>query len=158
MNTDLQKVAKEWKNYIKAKNALIEIGVNRSYKSSVGDFAEWLIAKIYDGTLPESKSETDYDVITRDKKIQVKSIAKMKDNPNGYIIRDKDKNNKIATHYAFVYFEDLIPKEIYLTPKKYLIEYKKAQIKIGDLRKTNYRVDFNLKLFENEPPALNSSS
>jgi len=157
MNPDLRKVAKEWKNYIKAKNTLIEIGVNRSYKSSVGDFAEWLIAKIYDGSLPESKSETDYDVITSDKKIQVKSIAKMKGNPNGYKIKDKDKINKIATHYAFVYFENLIPKEIYLTPKQYLINYKKTQIKIGDLRETNYRIDFDLKLFENEPPAHNSS-
>ena len=117
MNADLIRAAKEWRNYVLAKNTLIEIGVNRSYKSSVGDFAEWLIATIFQGSLPVSKSESDYDVIADDKKIQVKSIAKMKGNPNGYKVKDKDKNNKIATHYAFVYFKDLIPKEIYLTPQ-----------------------------------------
>jgi len=155
MNSDLTQVAIEWRKYVLAKNTLIKIGVNRSYKSSVGDFAEWLVARIFEGSLPESQSESDYDVITKDKRIQVKSIAKMEGNPNGYKVKDKDKNNKIATHYAFVYFKDLIPKEIYLTPKQYLTDYKKTQVKIQDLRNTNYRIGFDLKLFEKEMPAHN---
>ena len=148
MSIDLQQAAKKWKNYVLAKNALIDIGVNRSYKSSVGDFAEWLISNVYLVSLPENKSEKGYDVETSDMKIQVKSIAKMKGNTNGYKISEKDKNNNIATHFAFVYFENLIPKEIYLTPTTYVSEFEKTQIKIGDLRETEFKLNVDLKLFE----------
>lgn len=158
MNTDLTKAAEIWKKYVLVKNTLIETGVNRSYKSSVGDFAEWLIANNYSVSLPESKSEKGYDVETSDMKIQVKSIAKMKGNTNGYKVSKKDKNNNIATHFAFVYFENLIPKEIYLAPLSYVSEFDKTQIKIGDLRKTDFRLEVNLNVFEEEMPAHNSGS
>ena len=148
MNADLTKGAEEWKKYVLAKNTLIETGVNRSYKSSVGDFAEWLVANYYKVSLPENKSEEGYDVEASNMKIQVKSIAKMKGNTNGYKISEKDKNNNIASHFAFVYFENLIPKEIYLTPVNYVTEFNKTQIKIKDLRETDYKLEVDLEIFE----------
>ena len=148
MNADLTKGAEEWKKYVLEKNTLIETGVNRSYKSSVGDFAEWLVANYYKVSLPENKSEEGYDVEASNMKIQVKSIAKMKGNTNGYKISEKDKNNNIASHFAFVYFENLIPKEIYLTPVNYVTEFNKTQIKIKDLRETDYKLEVDLEIFE----------
>lgn len=103
---DIQYAATLWAKYVKAKHDLLDAGFVRSYKVPEADFAEWLVATHWNGELPKNLSNPAYDVIAGDRRIQVKSIAKMPENPNGYIVTIKDKNNnpeKGATHYAFVF-------------------------------------------------------
>jgi hypothetical protein len=98
-------VLRLWTAYVRAKAALIEAGAVRSLKSAEADLAEWLVAQLVEGELPASKPHAAFDVVAADKKIQVKSLCKASDNPNGYIVQPKDRHNDPAsgaTHYAFV--------------------------------------------------------
>ncbi|MBI4739833.1 hypothetical protein HY772_09960 [Candidatus Woesearchaeota archaeon] len=135
-----------WADYVRAKNNLLKAGIIRSYKSTEGDFSEWLVELIFKGQLPDSKSHIGYDVLAGDKKIQVKSITKMFDNPNGYGVTRKDRQNnpeRGATHYAFVFFEDLVPDAVYLVPEVFVRTFPKEQIKRPDFE-DKYRVDYDL--------------
>lgn len=146
-----QKAQKLWLDYARAKHALLKAGFIRSYKSTEADFSEWLICFIYGGELPASKSYGGYDVIAGDKRIQVKSIAKMPDNQNGYIISKKDRNNNPeigATHYAFVFYNELIPVSIYLVPENYVRNFPKQQIRMSNLEKANSKIDMTPFNFE----------
>jgi len=146
----IQKAAGVWAEYVKAKRALLEAGLVRSFKAAEADFAEWLIAVVFDGELPPSKSHAGYDVIAGDRRIQVKSIAKMPDNPNGYIIGKKDRSNDRetgATHYAFVFFDELIPDTIFLVEEVFVRQFPKKQIKRPHLENANSKVEVDLNVF-----------
>ena len=146
----INKVASLWSKYVDAKRALRESGFIRSYRQAEADLSEWLVKHFIEGELPSSRSQGSFDVITNDgKRIQVKSIAKDPDNPNGYIISNKDRDPKsTVTHYAFVCFNDLIPEAIFLTPGDYVRNFQKSQIKPADLEKTKYRLDIDLTPFK----------
>lgn len=146
----IQKAAGVWAEYVKAKRALLEAGLVRSFKAAEADFGEWLVAVLFDGELPPSKSQAGYDVIAGDKRIQVKSIAKMPDNPNGYIIGKKDRKNDRetgATHYVFVFFDVLIPDAVFLVEEAFVRQFRKKQIKRPDLEDANSKVEVDLNVF-----------
>lgn len=140
-----------WAGYVSAKLNLLDAGFIRSYKAPETDFAEWIVAITWNGELPDNLSNPAYDVVAGDIRIQVKSIAKMQDNPNGYIITNKDRDNDPqygATHYAFVFFDDLIPTEIFLAPESFVRTFKKKQIKRSDLAKVGFKADVDLSDFK----------
>jgi hypothetical protein len=151
-NLLIEKAASLWQEYARARQALLAEGIVRSFKSPEADFSEWLIAVLFGGRLPSSKSNRGYDVVTSDKRIQVKSIAKASDNKNGYIIDDqKDRGNNPktgATHYAFVLFDELIPDSVFLVPEDFVRNFRKKQIKRSDLEKTNFKIDIDLSVFK----------
>jgi hypothetical protein len=137
--------------YVKARQALLTEGLVRSFKSPEVDFSERLVAIVFNGELPDSKCNPGYDVIAGDKRIQVKSVAKAPGNKNGYIIRDKDRANNSktgATHYAFVFFDELIPTGIFLVPEDFVRQFAGTQIKRHHLEKTSYRVEIDLDVFK----------
>jgi len=148
----IEKAASLWREYIKARQALLAEEIVRSFKSPEADFSEWLVTVLFDGRLPSSKSNRGYDVVTRDRRIQVKSIAKASDNKNGYIIDDqKDRGNKPkngATHYAFVFFDELIPDSVILVPEDFVRNFGKKQMKRSDLEKNNFKIDVDLSVFK----------
>ncbi|GIK56546.1 MAG: hypothetical protein HND44_03300 [Chloroflexi bacterium] len=149
-NQTIKETVQLWLEYVKARQALLTEGIVRSFKSPEADFAEQLIASIFKGVLPSNKSNPAYDVIAGDKRIQVKSVAKTFDNKNGYIIKEKDRNNNPeigATHYAFVFFNELIPTGIFLVPESFVREFHKTQIKRSDLEKSDCKVAVDLSVF-----------
>jgi hypothetical protein len=130
---ELEKARILWQAYIRAKQAMLNAGIIRSYKASEADYAEWLVAKILDGNICENKNNQDYDVVAGEKRIQVKSINKAPGNTHGYIVSQKDKVNTGATDYAFVFFCDLMPNSIFLVPASFVINFDKNEIKQKDL-------------------------
>ena len=146
----IQKAAGVWAEYVKAKRGLLEAGLIRSFKAAEADFAEWLVVVLFDGELPPSKSHVGYDVIAGNRRIQVKSIAKMPDNPSGYIIGKKDRSNDRetgATHYVFVFFDELIPDAIFPVKEAFVRQFPKAQIKRPRREDANSKVEVDLNVF-----------
>ena len=140
--------AQLWANYVRAKQALLAAGFIRSFKSTEADFAEYLVAAVLDGRLPNSKSHPGYDVIAADKKVQVKSVTKALDNPNGYILtKDDRKDGKETTHYAFVFFNELIPDAVFLVEEAFVRNFGKTQIKRPDLEAANCKMAIDLSVF-----------
>lgn len=149
-SNQIQRAARLWRNYTSAKRALLDGGFIRSFRATEADFAEWLVAWVLDGELPDSKSHPGYDVIAGNMRIQVKSVNKMPGNPNGYIIRKRDRQNDAqmgATHYAFVWFEELVPDVVFLVPEAFVREFPKTQIKRPDLEKADCEINANLSVF-----------
>lgn len=105
----------------------------RTFKNPVEDFSEWLVAKYMNGQLAKNVNQKDYDVETADKYVQVKSIAKAPNNPNDYIVKTKDRENQRATHYAFVFFDNDLPTDIYIVNADYVRDYPMSQIKRRNL-------------------------
>jgi len=147
-SADFMRTAKIWLDYAYAKHGLIDAGLIRSYKAAEADFAEWLVMSVFDGQLPESKSNPGYDVLTQDMRIQVKSVSKMPSNPHGYIVSEKDRKNDRnigATHYAFVFFNKLIPDVIYLVDEEFVrIFPSKREIKRSDLKEGDCEAVINI--------------
>jgi hypothetical protein len=141
----MEKIFKTWNNYISARNVLIEQQFIRTFNNPIEDFSEFLIAKIFNGKLAVNVNQMDYDVEVKDKYIQVKSIAKAPHNTNGYIITKRDKNNKSATHYAFVFFDNYVPTIIYIVNIDYVKNFNKSQIKRKDLNLICHNTDPNIK-------------
>ena len=155
---DFRSAALLWANYVNAKHYLLNEGLVRSYKAPEVDFAEWIVATNWKGKLLDNKNFPAYDVVASDKRIQVKSISKMPDNPHGYIITIKDKKNdphQGATHYAFVFYTELIPDEIFLVPESFVRQFPKKEIKRQDLINAGCKVDIDLSVFRN---AVNKSN
>lgn len=149
----LQKAVSLWLEYVQSRRALLADGYIRSFKKPEADFSEWLVAFLFDGRLPPSKTNPGYDVITDDKRIQVKSVAKAADNKNGYIIDERDRSNDPrtgATHYAFVFFDELIPSAIFLAPEAFVRNFGSTQIRRSDLEKKDFKIDVDLNVF-NDP-------
>lgn len=124
-----------WLNYAKAKKALLDKNYIRSHRDPEADFAEWLVAFITNGSLPENMSQEGYDVEIGDKRIEVKKLGKSYKNENGYIIKDKDKNNKNATHYAFIFYKEFMPSHLFIVAKDFVKNFKKTHITLDDLKK-----------------------
>ena len=139
MATDKIAAALEyWSGYVRAKKALLKAGVVRSFKAPEADFAEWLVANLLSGSLPASKSHRFYDVLAEGKRIQVKSVCKAPGNPNGYIVNTKDRSNEAtagASHYAFVFFSDLVPDAAFLVPEDVVRLWGRTQIRRPDVEK-----------------------
>jgi hypothetical protein len=122
-----------WNNYIAARQQLMNNQMIRTFNNPVEDFSEWLVANCLNGQLAINVNQQDYDVETEDKYIQVKSIAKAPNNTNGYIVTQKDRENELATHYVFVFFDNYIPTNIYIVNVDYVRDYPRSQIKRDNL-------------------------
>jgi len=145
-----EKAHQLWADYVRAKYALLGAGFIRSFRSTEAEFAEWLVAAIFNGRLPNNKANPAYDVIAGEKRIQVKSVTKMPDNKSGYEISKKDKLNdptKGATHYAFVFFDELIPDVVFFIDEAFVRKFRKAEIRRRDLECANCKVDIDLSIF-----------
>ena len=128
-----------WENYRTSILKLKELELIRSFKSPPVDFAEFIVAKMLHGTLAEHKNEKGFDVSAKGMKIQVKSIAKSPTNRKGYSLKDTDKANDIATHYAFVYFENLSPRCFFLISTDQLKHFKTGnQMKLNKMLESKY--------------------
>lgn len=123
---------RHWSGYVRSKKALLDAGVVRSFKAPEADFAEWLVAKLLGGSLPSSKSHPSYDVVAPGKRVQVKSVCKAPGNTNGYIVTQKDRGNDPqtgASHYAFVFFNDLELDAAFVLPEEVVRRWSRRQIK-----------------------------
>ena len=125
----MKKEIEIWDNFILARQQLFENKLIRSFNNPVEDFSEWLVAKYCNGKLAQNVNQKDYDVETNGKLIQVKSLAKDPANPNGYIITNKDRKNQMATHYAFVFFDNYFPSTVYFVNVEFVKTFPKSQIK-----------------------------
>ena len=146
----VQRAARLWRECTNAKRALLESGFVRSFRATEADFAEWLVSWALDGELPDSKSHPGYDVIAGSMRVQVKSVNKMPGNPNGYIIGKRDRQNDAqmgATHYAFVWFDELVPDAVFLVPETFVREFPRTQIKRPDLEEADYEISADLSVF-----------
>lgn len=133
---DISAALGHWAGYVQAKKALLQAGVVRSFKAPEGDFAEWLVANLLRGSLPASKSHPSCDVFAPGKRVQVKSVCKAPGNSNGYIVSARDRSNDPAagaSHYAFVFFSDLVLDAAFLIPEEVVRLWKRKQIKRPDV-------------------------
>ncbi|MBW7937241.1 MAG: hypothetical protein H3C71_08930 [Flavobacteriales bacterium] len=122
-----------WNDYIIARQALMDHQIIRTFNNPVEDFSEWLVAKYMNRQLAINVNQIDYDVETAEKYVQVKSIAKAPNNPNGYIVTTKDRENQLATNYAFVFFDNYLPTDIYIVNADYVRDYPRSQVKRQNL-------------------------
>ena len=129
----MEELIEIWNNYICARQQLMDNNLIRTFNNPVEDFSEWLVAHCMNGQLSINVNQRDYDVETNNKYIQVKSIAKAPNNTNGYIVTRKDRENELATHYAFVFFDYYSPTEIYAVNADYVRDYPRSQIKRENL-------------------------
>jgi hypothetical protein len=129
----LKKGLEVWGNYIASVKVLTDgkyLWTNRDPKT---DFAEWIVKSYFGGELADKTNNPGYDVTVGTKRIQVKSVSKADTNPNGFHIKEKDRKNNDATHYAFVWFEDKMPDSIFLCPVEFVRDFPGDQIKRKDL-------------------------
>lgn len=127
-----------WSVYVRAKKALLEANVVRSFKAAEADFAEWLVKTVLNGSIPTNKSNPSFDVRADGKRIQVKSVCKAFGNHNGYIVSARDRKNDAtagASHYAFVFFSELEPEAVFLVPEDVVRDWGQTQIKRLKLEK-----------------------
>ena len=126
------KATHPWARYVKAKFDLRKSKFIWSYRQAEADFSVWLV-KEYFHAWKLSPKQSHNILTTNDGRItQVRSIAKNPKNKFGYKIKDKDRNST-ATQYAFVYFNDLIPEAIFLTPAA--CDLSNSEIKLSDIEK-----------------------
>ena len=78
---DYTQIAQLLEKLSTARNTLTSLGVIRSQKV-IPDFAEWLVAQIFGGSLAPSKTQENWDVKVGTEKVQVKEHAKARDNRN----------------------------------------------------------------------------
>ncbi len=146
----LSQAAKLWSSYVSARRALIENRIARSFKSAESELAEWLVATLLDGQLVDNRVNPFYDVVAGKKKIQVKSHAKSPTNRAGYFIdakKDRLNNPKTgATHYAFVFFDNMYPSEIFVVPESFVRRFHKNELKRNDFL-DKYRFQTDLQMF-----------
>jgi hypothetical protein len=128
-NKKMEELISIWNNYIYGRQQLMDNNLIRTFNNPVEDFSEWLVAYCINGQLSINVNQRDYDVETNNKYIQVKSIAKAPNNTNGYFVTRKDRENKLATHYAFVFFVNYSPTNIYVVNADYVRNHPKSQIK-----------------------------
>ncbi|MEX2719787.1 MAG: hypothetical protein Q6370_026200 [Candidatus Sigynarchaeota archaeon] len=138
-DAEITKALSLWSRYRQVVMELLKGRYIRSFKDPKVDFSEWIVKTLLDGELAQNKSERGFDVIdSKKRRIQVKGIAKDPVNRNGYIVTQKDLRNNPstgATHWAFLFYEDLIPKELYLVPDEFVKGFGvKQQIKLEKLR------------------------
>lgn len=140
----MNEILEIWNNFIVARQQLLDNHLIRTFNNPIEDFSELLVAKVMDGQLAANVNQKDYDVETVDKCIQVKSIAKAPNNTNGYIVTTKDRENQLATHYAFVFFDNYNPTSIYIVNADYVRDYAMAQIKRQNLNEVCGQIDPNI--------------
>ena len=78
---DFAQIAESLEKLSASINELTSLGIIRSRKF-ISDFAEWLVAQIYGGSIAESKTQKHWDVKVGTEKIQVNAHSKAIDNPN----------------------------------------------------------------------------
>jgi len=101
---------------------LSRAGVIRSRKF-VSDFAEWLIAKMYGGSIAPSKTQKHWDVIVGTEKIQIKAHSKAMYNPNRW--SQVKSIDKFDTLIILVLTENFKLQEFYRIPSEQLKPYLK---------------------------------
>jgi uncharacterized protein (DUF433 family) len=150
-NDQLQRVASLWAQYVQVRSELEQESYIRSNKSLESELAEWLVKLVFNGEPLPGRSNKGYDVLAGDKRIEVKSISKRKGNSNGYTISERDRANDPqydATHYAFVFFLELVPDAVFLVPEDFVRTFDKKQIHRYDLESAPHaRVSFDLTPF-----------
>jgi len=123
-----------WKVYANAREEIRKSGIVRTNRAPEADFSEWIVMILLNGLPEYNPTSKDIDITSNGMVIQVKSVSKSIGNKNGYKLQTKDKNNKRASHYAFVWFKDHLPKFVFLVDYNQIKTYKKTQIHISDLR------------------------
>ncbi len=148
---EFETLAQKWADYVKARRNLEAASFTRSQKAAEAELAEWLVQFVFHGELTPSRSNRGYDIVAGDMRIEVKSINKSADNPNGYLIRPQDRRNDPATgatHYAFLFFDNFMPDTLYLVPADFVSKFRRRQIKRADLEKeANSKIDIDLTPF-----------
>jgi len=120
--TDFGNIAESLEKLSTAINELNRAGVIRSRKF-VSDFAEWLVAKMYDGSIAPSKTQKHWDVKVGTEKIQIKSHSKAMDNPNRW--SQVKSIDKFDTLIILVLTENFKLQEFYRIPSEQLKPYLK---------------------------------
>jgi len=103
-------------------NELKRAGVIRSRKF-VSDFGEWLIAKMYGGSIASSKTQKHWDVEVGAEKIQIKVHSKAMDNPTRW--SQVKSIEKFDTLIILVLTENFKVREFYRIPSEKLKSYLK---------------------------------
>ena len=140
----LQEAAQWWRLYITSRQALLSAGLIRSSKDTGADFAEWLVAQVFGGELAPPNNR-GYDVLAGEMRIEVKHLAKSPNNHNGYIIKNSDRMNDPsigATHYAFVFFTNLMPESLFLVPETVVRTFTGTQIRRSVLKDFEVQADW----------------
>jgi hypothetical protein len=97
------------KSHFNSRDGLKEIGVVRTNKLAHAEYAEWLVAKLLNGTLPKSSVNKGFDVEVLENKKKIKYevkcrlIDKLNKNPAFHVKIKKDNNRKPFDHVACVF-------------------------------------------------------
>ncbi len=132
-----------WQQFVNARQLLFEQNIIRTFNNPIEDFSEFLVSAVVKGRLARNVNQKDYDVETDEMSIQVKSVAKAPNNPNGYIVTARDRENQLATHYAFCFFQNYVPSGLYIVNADFVRDFGRAQIKRHDLEVACQHTDLN---------------
>lgn len=103
-------------NLVKALKALREGGVTSTKKDFTCQIGEWLVKEIYSGKFPTSPNNKDWDVISNDNRIQVKTHAKAATNKNRHTKIHYDDKALIDELVIVVFSPDYILLAFYQIP------------------------------------------
>jgi hypothetical protein len=124
-----------WQALCQAERRFKDLGYCRSNRPPDCDFSEWLVAELLDGSLCDSLTCPDYDVVRLEDglRIQVKKIRRGETNqnywppgsgPNGSL--PTEANPSRPTHYAYVEFDAHgVPIAVYLCKYEWVAENTK---------------------------------
>ncbi len=99
--------------YIQVRDTLKSLGVARNRKSIESQAGEWLVAKLYNGTIAENPNNTDWDVLADGRRIQVKTHAKSAANNNRHTDLGYADDAGIDDLVIIVFTEDLKLKHFF---------------------------------------------
>ncbi len=101
------------RNYVRSKKQLRELGIANTERQIVSEIGEWLVLQLFGGERAANRTQPDWDIMSDNKRIQVKSHAKGKNNNARYTkikyLEDADIDELIIV----VFSQDLIIKEFY---------------------------------------------
>jgi hypothetical protein len=143
--TDLTGLQEAWGTYRDSRLYLLDtMGIPRSCRDPLSEFAELLVARLVGGTLADNRVQKDWDVASPMGRVQVKYLA----NPptGGWVNWHTIEPNDGMDWYALVIYLDLSPVAVYMFPSGDLTAICQALGKRDDdqatmlqFTKTNHR-------------------
>jgi hypothetical protein len=123
INQRIENSAHLWNSYVITKIQLFKSLKFSIYGRPESLYAEHIVKIYYNGEKPYNPNNKFYDIECENKKIEVKSICRQSGTNWSYRIKSQDRENFVATHYAFVFFKNFTPEALILIKADVIKEY-----------------------------------
>ena len=124
---NIEIISEAIKQYVHVKKKFRELNITNSERQLVSEIAQWFVEKLYYGERADSSIQSDWDIKTKNKTIQVKGHAKSDSNRTRWTEIDYREDADIDELIIIVFTKDLSLREFYKAPWKEIQKYIKRE-------------------------------